>query len=106
MAGIKNIKDLYKKVGEKGLREVLEKDVRVTEKFDAYRFAFEKNPHNYKIYFYGKNGKTPLSKIDRTVNDLYEAAIAHIENGKYPHVQMIHVSPNYTCVVDGKMFSL
>lgn len=80
MAGIKNIKDLYKKVGEKGLREVLEKDVRVTEKFDAYRFAFEKNPHNYKIYFYGKNGKTPLSKIDRTVNDLYEAAIAHIEN--------------------------
>ena len=80
MAGIKNIKDLYKKVGEKGLREVLEKDVRVTEKFDAYRFAFEKNPHNYKIYFYGKNGKTPLSKIDRTVNDLYEAAVAHIEN--------------------------
>jgi hypothetical protein len=33
-------------------------------------------------------------------------AIAHIENGKYPHVQMIHVSPNYTCVVDGKMFAL
>ena len=33
-------------------------------------------------------------------------SIAHIENGKYPHVQMIHVSPNYTCVVDGKMFSL
>lgn len=80
MAGIKNIRDLYKKVGEKGLREVLEKEIRVTEKFDAYRFAFEKNPHNYKIYFYGKNGKAPLSKIDRTVNDLYEAAIAYIDN--------------------------
>ena len=80
MAGIKNIRDLYKKVGEKGLREVLEGEIRVTEKFDAYRFAFEKNPHNYKIYFYGKNGKTPLSKIDRTVNDLYEAAISYIEN--------------------------
>ena len=80
MAGIKNIRDLYKKVGEKGLREVLGKEVRVTEKFDAYRFAFEKNPHDYKIYFYGKNGKAPLTKIDRTVNDLYEAAIAYIEN--------------------------
>jgi hypothetical protein len=80
MAGIKNIRDLYKKVGEKGLREVLEGEIRVTEKFDAYRFAFEKNPHNYKIYFYGKNGKAPLSKIDRTVNDLYEAAISYIEN--------------------------
>jgi hypothetical protein len=80
MAGIKNIRDLYKKVGEKGLREVLEGEIRVTEKFDAYRFAFEKNPHDYKIYFYGKNGKAPLSKIDRTVNDLYEAAISYIEN--------------------------
>ena len=71
MAGIKNIRDLYKKVGEKGLREVLSGEIRVTEKFDAYRFAFEKNPHDYKIYYYGKNGKTPLSKIDRTVSDLY-----------------------------------
>jgi len=80
MAGIKNIRDLYKKIGEKGLREILEKEIRVTEKFDAYRFAFEKNPHDYKIYFYGKNGKSPLTKIDRTVNDLYEAAISYIEN--------------------------
>lgn len=80
MAGIKNIRDLYKKVGEKGLREVLSGEIRVTEKFDAYRFAFEKNPHDYKIYYYGKNGKAPLSKIDRTVSDLYEAAINHIES--------------------------
>ena len=80
MAGIKNIRDLYKKVGEKGLREVLEKDIRVTEKFDAYRFAFEKNSHNYKIFFYGKNGKTQLTKIDRTINDLYEGAINYIDS--------------------------
>ena len=80
MAGIKNIRDLYKKVGEKGLREVLKKEIRVTEKFDAYRFAFEKNTHNYKIYFYGKNGKTQLTKIDRTINDLYEGAINYIES--------------------------
>ena len=33
-------------------------------------------------------------------------AIAHIENGIYPHIQLIHVSPDYTCVVDGKKFSI
>lgn len=33
-------------------------------------------------------------------------AIAHIENGNYPHIQLIHVSPDYTCVVDGKKFSI
>jgi hypothetical protein len=83
MAGIKNIRDLYKKVGEKVLREVLEGEIRVTEKFDAYRFAIEKNPHNYKIYFYGKNGKAPLTKIDRTLSDLYEGAVEYIESLPY-----------------------
>jgi len=33
-------------------------------------------------------------------------AIAHIENGKYPHVSMIHISPDYSCVVDGKIFKV
>jgi hypothetical protein len=33
-------------------------------------------------------------------------AIAHIENGEYPHIQLIHVSPDYTCYVDGKKFSV
>jgi hypothetical protein len=32
-------------------------------------------------------------------------AIAHIENGNYPHIQLIQVSPDYTCFVDGKKFS-
>jgi hypothetical protein len=33
-------------------------------------------------------------------------AIAHIENGKWPHIQLIEVSPDYSCVVDGKVFKL
>lgn len=33
-------------------------------------------------------------------------AVAHIEAGKYPHIQMIHISPDYSCVVDGKYFKL
>jgi hypothetical protein len=32
-------------------------------------------------------------------------AIAHIVND-YPHIQMIHVAPDYSCVVDGKVFAL
>jgi hypothetical protein len=32
-------------------------------------------------------------------------AIAHIVND-YPHIQMIHVAPDYSCVVDGKLFTL
>jgi hypothetical protein len=66
MAGIKHITELYKKLGEEGLREILNKELRITEKFDAFRFSFEKNSQNYKLYFYGKNGKTPINKIDRT----------------------------------------
>jgi hypothetical protein len=33
-------------------------------------------------------------------------AVAHIENGKWPHVQLIEVSPDYSCVIDGKLFKL
>jgi hypothetical protein len=33
-------------------------------------------------------------------------AIAHIENGVYPHIQLVHVSPDYACVVDGKYFKV
>jgi hypothetical protein len=32
-------------------------------------------------------------------------AVAHIENGERPHVQLIEISPTYTCFVDGKLFS-
>lgn len=31
--------------------------------------------------------------------------IAHIENGTTPHFSMIHISEEYTCVVDGKKFA-
>lgn len=33
-------------------------------------------------------------------------AFAHIENGVNPHIQLIHVSPDYTCYVDGVKFSV
>ena len=33
-------------------------------------------------------------------------AVAHIENGKWPHIQLIEVSNDYSCVVDGKLFKV
>lgn len=32
-------------------------------------------------------------------------AVATIENGVYPHIQLIHISPDFTCYVNGKKFS-
>lgn len=83
MAGIKNFNTFVSKYGKDKARQILSQEVRVTEKFDAFRFSFEKNPKTYKFQFYGKNGKIPLSRIDRTISDLYEAAIDYIENLPY-----------------------
>lgn len=83
MAGIKHITELYKKFGETELRKMLNQPIRITEKFDAYRFSFEKNHKSYKLVFYGKNGKTPINKIDRTLSDLYESAIEYVESLPY-----------------------
>jgi len=83
MAGIKHISEIYKKQGESRLRELLAQEVRINEKFDAYRFSFEKNHQNYKLTFYGKNGKTALNKVDRTISNLYESAIEYIESLPY-----------------------
>ena len=83
MAGINSIGKAVSKLGELRVRELLSQEVRVTEKFDAHRFCVEKHPKSYKIHYYGKNGKTSLSRVDRTVSDLYEAAIDHIESLPY-----------------------
>jgi hypothetical protein len=83
MAGINSIGKAVSKLGELRVRELLSQEVRVTEKFDAHRFCIEKHPKSYKIHYYGKNGKTSLSRVDRTVSDLYEAAIDHIESLPY-----------------------
>lgn len=83
MAGIKNFNTFVNKYGQDKAKQILSQEVRVTEKFDAFRFSFEKNPKTYKFQFYGKNGKVPLSRIDRTISDLYESAIDYIENLPY-----------------------
>lgn len=80
MAGIKNIEAALSKLGEEKVRSLLSQEVRVTEMFDAFRFSFEKNPKTNRLQYYGKNGKTPLTLVDRTISDLYESAIEYLEN--------------------------
>jgi hypothetical protein len=70
MAGIKNITELFNKHGEAGLRQILSQDIYITEKNDAYRFSIEKNPQTNELHYYGKNGKTPINKIDRCLNNV------------------------------------
>jgi hypothetical protein len=31
-------------------------------------------------------------------------AFANVENGEYPHIQLINISPDYVCFVDGRKF--
>ncbi len=83
MAGIKNITELFNKHGEAGLRQILSQDIYITEKNDAYRFSIEKNPQTNELHYYGKNGKTPINKIDRCLNNVYEDAINYFESLSY-----------------------
>jgi hypothetical protein len=78
MAGINSISDIYKKHGAESLEKLLSNPIRITEKYDAHRFSFEKTKNGF--IFFGKNSASPLTRIDRTVSDLYESAIQHIEN--------------------------
>lgn len=80
MAGIKTVQEILKAEGRSTLKNILQKKIKISEKFDAYRFSFEKDLNNNNLYYYGKNAKVPLNVIDRSLSDLYENAISYINN--------------------------
>jgi len=92
MAGINTLQELYRKKGESWTREFLSSDLRITEKAEAYRFSFEMSRNN-KLRYFGKNSEYSLNRIDRTVSDLYEAAISQIE--KLPEAILINLPKNH-----------
>lgn len=47
----------------------------------------------------------PIFKYSQVHNWQKGFAIAHIENGEWPHISLIEVSKDYVCYVDGKRFS-
>jgi len=92
MAGITTLQEAYKKRGEGWIRDFLTKELKITEKTEAYRFSFEVSQRG-KLRFYGKNGEQPLNRIDRTVSDLYESAITKIE--KLPEAIIINLPKSH-----------
>lgn len=92
MAGINTLQELYEKRGEEWTRNFLSAELRITEKTNAYRFSFELS-RTGRLRFYTKNAETPINRIDRTVSDLYEGAIARIE--KLPETLLSNLPKNH-----------
>lgn len=80
MAGISSIQEIYKKKGKDFLDKLFDSYVTINEKLDASAFAVEKNAVSKKIEFFKRNTDTPISAIDRTLVQYYEAPIKHINS--------------------------
>jgi hypothetical protein len=79
MPGIKDLRDIYEKKGAAEIEKHLSGNLTITEKIDAHRFSFEKNSDG-SFSYYKKNDNRNLTIVDRTISDLYEKAISHIES--------------------------
>jgi hypothetical protein len=79
MPGIRDLRDIYEKKGAAEIVKHLSGNLTITEKIDAHRFSFEKNSDG-SFSFFKKNDNRNLTIVDRTISDLYEKAISHIES--------------------------
>lgn len=77
MAEIQTLQDLYKKEGLKFIKDLFSTHVVISEKINATRFCFSKNQQG-EFTFFKKDGK--ITKIERTLNRLFEDPISYIEN--------------------------
>lgn len=77
-----------------------------SHRMGAYFKTYELRNETLRGYEIGHNTdiKSPGMSYTNAKNWQPGFAIAHIENGVYPHIQLVHVSPDYTCYVDGKLF--
>jgi len=82
------INTLSQSLSRKGanfVNNLLNQEVIITEKLDTYRIQFEKNKDEITFY---KKDNTPISIIERTLNDLWETALVELpvllENIKLP----------------------
>lgn len=78
-----------------------------SHRMGAYFKTYELRNETLRGYEIGHNTDITSSGMAYTNSKNWQPgfAIAHIENGVYPHIQLVHVSPDYTCFVDGKKFS-
>lgn len=76
MAEIQTLQDLYKREGLKFIKDLFGTHVVVSEKINATRFCFSKDQEG-EFTFFKKDGK--ITKIERTLNRLFEEPISYIE---------------------------
>jgi len=81
---------------------------RIASHFQTYELPVATGGRTIRGYEIGHMCDEKSDGMKYTQNHNWQKgfAIAHIENGQHPHVQIVEISPNYTCVVDGKLFSL
>lgn len=77
-----------------------------SHRLSAYYKTYELKNETVRGYEIGHLSKVDSDgfKYSQVHNWQQGFAIAHIENGNWPHVQLIEISPDYTCFVDGKLF--
>lgn len=80
MAGITHLTDIYRKKGKDFINKLFDNYVTVNEKIDGSAFAFEKNRMNNQLEFYKRDGRKPISIVDRTLARFYERPIKHFQN--------------------------
>jgi len=73
--GMNTIETLIQKRGQDYVENILNEEVVITEKLDTFRILFEMN--NGKLTFYKKDN-TPITLIERTLNDIWESALIEI----------------------------
>lgn len=73
--GLNTIAAVLEKKGQGFVDKILEGEVVITEKLDTFRILFEQN--NGVLTFYKKDN-TPITLIERTLNDIWEAALLEI----------------------------
>lgn len=80
MAGIKHLSEYLVKQGIEFLNNLLSNEVTITEKLDGSSFNIRKLDNDTHFEFYKRDGKTPITDLDRTLSIYYEKPIQHFLN--------------------------
>lgn len=78
MAGLTHLSDMFVKKGKEFIQNLLSKEVTITEKLDGSNFNVLKTKSGFE--YYKRDGKTPISLIDRTLSIYHEEPIKHFES--------------------------
>jgi len=73
--GLNTIAQVLEKKGQSYVEKILSEEVVITEKLDTFRILFEMNKG--KLTFYKKDN-TPITLIERTLNDIWESALIEL----------------------------